>query len=118
MAKEVLQITFKERKEPKTLLGKWWDKHMYWKWVIFWGKVKAKFFGTLSHVMLSLLPKAKREEIEKEFEEVEVRFVNETDNEEMTQAIKDALESQYGVDYDEEEFKEYLDKEMKNLLNQ
>jgi hypothetical protein len=118
MGKDILQITLKERKEPKTLLGKWWNKHMYWKWVIFWGKVKSKFYGGLSKFMLSLLPKEKREEILKEYEEVEVHIVNETESEEMTQAIKDALESQYGIDYDEEEFKKHLDKEMNKLLNQ
>ena len=119
MGKEVLQITIKEPRQIKTKFGRWWHHNIYWKiWVIGFGKIKAAFYMGMSNFFLSLLPKHKREEILNEFNDIEVHIVNESEGEQMSQAIKDALETQYGVDYDEDEFKKRLEEDMENLLKQ
>ena len=79
MSKEILQITISKRKAPKTKFGRWF----YWKvwfqvWSIWRPRVLAKFYGSLSNIFLSLIPKEKREEILEEFEEIEVHIVDET----------------------------------------
>ena len=80
MEKEVLQITFTTRKAPKTKFGRW----LYWKvWFQFWHiwrpRQLSKFYGALSTLFLSFLPKEKREEILKEFDEIEIQFIDKTE---------------------------------------
>jgi hypothetical protein len=82
MAKEILQITISKHKAPTSKFGKWF----YWKiwfrvWYIWKPKVMSKIYKALSTVMLSMLPKAKREEILKELGEIEVHIVNKTNEE-------------------------------------
>jgi len=80
--KEVLQITISKAKTPKTKLGKWWYWKVYWKiWKIWRPKLLAKFYGGLSMLMLSLLPKNKREEILKEYENIEIVIKDEINDE-------------------------------------
>ena len=79
MAKEILQITIKQTRKIKTKFGRWWHRNVYWKiWVLAGGSFKAWFYQGVSNFMLSLLPKEKREEILKEYEEIEIHIVDET----------------------------------------
>ena len=118
MSKEVLQITISEPRVFKSKFRRWWHRHVYWNYKIVIGKIKAAFFMTLSNIFLSLLPKHRRDEIRKEYEDFEVQIVNESGDEQMTQAIKDALETQYGVGYNEEELMDQIKKDMETLLKQ
>lgn len=120
MSKDVLQITLSERRVPKSRWGKW----LYWNiWFQFWSiwmvKLKSKFFGTISKFMLSLMSKEKREEVLKEYEEVEVQILNKMGDKdkEMVNAIKVALETEYGGNFDEEDFKERLEKEFAKIVS-
>jgi hypothetical protein len=79
MSKEVLQITFKKAKVPDSKLGKWFYWKIYWKvWQIWRPKMLAKFYGALSNFIFALMPKAEREKILKEFENIEVHIKDET----------------------------------------
>ena len=117
MSKDILQITISERKSPKTKFGKWfYNKIWFPLWSIWRPRMLAKFYKGMSDFMLMFLPKQKREEFLKEFEDVEVQIVNETLNSEMTQVVKDALREQFGEEFDEEKFEAILRKECENNL--
>lgn len=65
------------------------------------------------------MSKEKREEVLKEYEEVEVQILNKMGDKdkEMVNAIKVALETEYGGNFDEEDFKERLEKEFAKIVS-
>ena len=79
MAKSILQITVTKSNAPKTKLGYWFYWNIYWRiWRIWRPKIMSKFYFVVSRIMLSVLPKEKREELLKETEDIEVHIINKT----------------------------------------
>ena len=119
MSKDVLQITISGRKVPKSRWGKWLYWNIWFQFTSIWlVKLKSKFFGTLSNMMLSLMPKAKREEVLEEYKEIEVQIVNEMKDEDkaMVNAIKEALETEFGLDPEDEEFTKRIKEEFSKIV--
>lgn len=73
MSKEVLQITISKSKIPTSKIGKWFYWNVYFIPFKIWRpKLMSKIYLGLSNICLAILPKAEREKILKEFEEVTV----------------------------------------------
>jgi len=75
--KESLVITFSKRKLPKTKFGKWFFWKIYFKiWCIWRPLMISKICWALSELILKMLPKKQREELLKEYEEIDVIIKN------------------------------------------
>ena len=106
MAKEILQITIEEHKEPKSKLGKWFYWKIWYKiWYIYRVRLKSWFYGGVSNMMLKMMPEAKREELLKELFDKDSPIVkmlkdDEENAPQMMQATNflDDIEQKYGVD--------------------
>lgn len=78
MSKEILQITISSRKASKYKLIRWFQNQWFVVWNIWRPKMLSKFYWFMSEAMLRMLPKEKRDELLKEFDEIEVHIVDNT----------------------------------------
>ena len=76
MTKEILQITITSRKASKNKIIRW----LQWRWFDFWcifkPKMLSKFYWFMSEMFLRMLPKKQREELRKEYEEIDVLVID------------------------------------------
>jgi hypothetical protein len=100
MEDKILQITLESRKQPKTKFGRWWENKISYPFYSFKLKIKAWFFGGLYRLMLAMMSKEKREQIQKEDREILVKIVNETGDERFTEHLKESLKNDFEVEED------------------
>ena len=76
--KEVLQITITSRKASKNKIIRW----LQWRWFDFWHifrpKVLSKIYWFLSEMFIRMLPKKQREELRKEYDEIDIHIIDKT----------------------------------------
>lgn len=118
MSKEILQITIKPRKQPKTKFGRWFDNKIWFPfWYIWRPKAMSKFFWGVSEMFLRMLPKTKREELRKEYDEIDAVIVNKTQDEKVPEYLKEAL-SEYIKEEEEDVISEAVKKALTDLKNE
>ena len=82
MSKDILQITISKQKIPKSKFGHWWFWNIYWKvWKIWRPKFLAWMFRGLANFIYWLAPENVKQELDKEFEEVEIVIKDKCDKE-------------------------------------
>lgn len=102
MDNEILEITIKPHKKPKTKFGRWWKNKISHPFYSFKLKFKAWFFGSLYKLVLACMSKEKREKILQEDQEIEVKFVNETGDDKVTEQVKESLQKSLNLKEDKD----------------
>jgi hypothetical protein len=80
MAKEFLQVTITNRKLSKYKPIRWLQHKWFIVWSIWKPKVVSKVCWYISEAILKILPKAEREKLRKEYEEIDMIIIDKTKN--------------------------------------
>ncbi len=76
--KEILQITITSKKRAKTKIGRFFQNAWFKIWCIWKPWFLSKLFWFLSELCLRILPKKQREELRKQYNEIDAIFIDKT----------------------------------------
>ena len=81
MAKEVLQITIRNRKLSKYKLIRWFQNKWFIVYNIWKPKIVSKLCWYISEGILKILPEVEREKFRKEYEEINIVIIDKRNKE-------------------------------------